>query len=67
MSRIEESGARLVADLHVPSGEARVVALSAGQVLQVVDLEGQQVGDLAAYRTDRPDEYLSRLTPVPAW
>ncbi len=30
-----------------------------GGTLEVVDLEGQQVGDLAAWMTDDPSEYLS--------
>ena len=36
-----------------------MVEVTAGQVLQIVDLEGQQVGDLMAYRPSDPDEYLS--------
>ena len=55
---IEERG-ELVAEVEVPAREARVVEVKSGQVLQVVDLEGQQVGDLMAYRTEDPGEYLS--------
>ena len=55
---IEERG-ELVTDVEVPAREARVVEVKRGQVLQIVDLEGQQVGDLMAYRPSDPDEYLS--------
>ncbi|WP_436776219.1 DUF1989 domain-containing protein [Yinghuangia sp. YIM S09857] len=48
-------------DLHVdvPAREGRAVRVAAGQRLQVVDLEGQQVGDLFAFADDGSDEYLS--------
>lgn len=49
----------VVVDHRVPSGEARAVLARAGQVIQIEDLEGQQVGDLVAYRADDPSEYLS--------
>lgn len=49
----------LVTDLTIPARHAGVIAVRAGDVLDVVDLEGQQVGDLIAYRPERPDEYLS--------
>jgi uncharacterized protein YcgI (DUF1989 family) len=55
---IEERG-RMVAEVHVPARTAAVVEARRGQVLQVVDLEGQQVGDLMAYRSGDPSEYLS--------
>ena len=48
-----------VSEIVVPAREARVAELRTGQVLEIVDLEGQQVGDLVAYRPDRPDDYLS--------
>jgi uncharacterized protein YcgI (DUF1989 family) len=48
-----------VLDLVVPAREARTVAVGAGQILHVVDVEGRQVGDLVAYRPDRPDEHFS--------
>ena len=59
--------------MRVPAREARLVAVAAGQVLEVVDVHGRQVGDLVAWRPDAPDEYLSpahtcsaltRLVPV---
>jgi uncharacterized protein YcgI (DUF1989 family) len=55
---IEQRG-ELISDLFVPACEARVAELKRGQVLQIVDLEGQQVGDLMAYRPADPAEYLS--------
>ena len=50
---------RLVEEVRVPARQARALAVRAGQILQVVDLEGQQVGDLVAYRPDEPGEHLS--------
>lgn len=58
LAPIEERG-RMAEEVVVPAREARVVEVKRGQVLQVVDLEGQQVGDLMAYRPENPDEYLS--------
>ena len=58
MSSIEESG-KLVAEVLIPAREARVVEVEAGQVLQIVDPEGQQVGDFAAYVCSDPEEYFS--------
>jgi hypothetical protein len=55
---IETTGT-LVREVRVPAREARVVQVERGQVLQVVDLQGQQVGDLIAWRTADPQEYLS--------
>lgn len=57
-SPIEQRG-ELIAEVHVPAREARVAELRGGQVLQIIDLEGQQVGDLVAYRPEDPGEYLS--------
>ncbi len=50
---------RVVVDHRVPARTARAVSVKAGQVIQIEDLEGQQVGDLVAYRPDAPEEYLS--------
>lgn len=49
----------LVADHRIAPGTARAVEVRPGQVVQIEDLQGQQVGDLVAYRPDRPEEYLS--------
>jgi uncharacterized protein YcgI (DUF1989 family) len=43
----------------VPAREARSVDVRAGQVVEVLDVAGQQVGDLVAYRPEAPDEYFS--------
>ncbi len=64
----------LIEEVIVPAYEARTVEVKKGQVLEVVDLEGQQVGDLAAWMSSAPAEYLSpahtvsslaKLVPVP--
>ncbi len=46
-------------EVTVPAREARTVAVEAGQVLQLVDLEGRQVGDFVAYRPEAPHEHFS--------
>lgn len=56
---IENQGAEMLEEILVPACEARVAKVEKGQVLQIVDLEGQQVGDLMAFRTDDPGDYLS--------
>jgi uncharacterized protein len=49
----------LLREVVVAAREARTVEVAAGEVLAVVDLEGQQVGDLAAWLRSDPEEYLS--------
>ena len=49
----------MVKEVVVPAREARTVEVAAGQLLQVVDLEGQQVGDLAVWLAADPNEYMS--------
>lgn len=46
-------------ELVVPAREARAIEVARGEILEVVDLEGQQVGDLAAWLRADPREYLS--------
>ncbi|MCB0828091.1 MAG: urea carboxylase-associated family protein [Solirubrobacterales bacterium] len=48
-----------VEEVIVPAYEARTIEVKKGQTLEVVDLEGQQVGDLAAWMIDDPSEHLS--------
>jgi len=64
----------LIEEVIVPAYEARTIEVRKGQTLEVVDLEGQQVGDLAAWMISDPSEYLSpahtvsslaKLVPVP--
>lgn len=43
----------------VPAREGRGVRVAAGELLDVVDLDGHQVGDLVAWFADDPGEYLS--------
>jgi uncharacterized protein YcgI (DUF1989 family) len=50
---------RQVQEVVVPAREARWLLVRAGQVLQIVDLEGHQVGDLMAYMADRSEEHFS--------
>jgi uncharacterized protein len=49
----------LIEEVIVPAREARTIEVKKGQILEVVDLEGQQVGDLAAWMSADPEEYLS--------
>jgi len=48
-----------MAEVIVPAREARTMEVKKGQTLEIVDLEGQQVGDFAAWLASDPDEYLS--------
>lgn len=73
VTRIEDSGT-LAEEVVVPAREARAASVKQGQVLQIVDLEGKQVGDLMAHRAEDPSEYMSpghtlscltKLTPEP--
>ena len=49
----------VVAEVLVPAMEGRGIRVQKGQLLDIVDVEGRQVGDLVAYSTDDPGEYLS--------
>jgi len=49
----------LIEEVIVPACEARTIEVNKGQILEVVDLDGQQVGDLAAWMASDPEEYLS--------
>lgn len=46
-------------ELEVPARQARLADVAAGEILEIVDLEGRQVGDLAAWMREMPSEYLS--------
>jgi len=48
-----------VQEVVVPAREGRGVYVAAGQHLDIVDLEGHQVGDLIAWFSNDPTEYLS--------
>ena len=49
----------IVSEIVVPAREGRGVLVRAGQFLDIIDLEGQQVGDLVAWRRPDPREYMS--------
>jgi len=49
----------IVSEIVVPAGEGRGVIVGAGHLLDIIDLEGQQVGDLVAWRRADPREYMS--------
>lgn len=46
-------------EIVVPARQARFVNVAAGSIVEIVDLEGAQVGDMVAYVAGDPDEYLS--------
>ncbi len=48
-----------MAEVIVPAREARTMEVKKGQTLEIVDLEGQQVGDFTAWLASDPNEYLS--------
>jgi uncharacterized protein len=45
--------------IKVPAQKGRAVKVSAGSLIAVIDVEGQQIGDMFAYAVDSPAEYLS--------
>ncbi|MCD0452074.1 urea carboxylase-associated family protein [Actinocorallia sp. API 0066] len=49
----------IVSEVVIPAQEGRGVRLAAGQLLDLVDLEGSQVADLVAYDAADTAEYLS--------
>ena len=53
------AGYRLRDERVVPAGRAGTAHLARGEVLQLVDVEGQQVADLMAWRLAEPDEAFS--------
>jgi uncharacterized protein len=53
------AGYRLRAEVLVPAGQARALRVARGELLQLVDVQGQQVADLMAWRLAEPTEPLS--------
>jgi len=53
------NGYQLESSVLVPASHGKAVRVRAGDRLRIVDVEGQQVGDLVAWRADQPDEYMS--------
>jgi len=52
-------GFTLKESLLIPASHGGALRAGAGDHLRLVDLEGQQVGDLVAWRADDPSEYFS--------
>lgn len=50
---------RLESEILIPPGEARAVRLRASQVVQLIDVRGQQVSDMMAWRLAEPAEVFS--------
>jgi uncharacterized protein YcgI (DUF1989 family) len=50
---------RIIEEVVVPAREGRGVYVSKGQLLDIIDLEGHQVGDLVAWFRRSPSEYMS--------
>lgn len=46
-------------EVLIPAREGRGLRVAAGQVMDLVDVEGHQVGDLVAWAADDPATYLS--------
>jgi uncharacterized protein YcgI (DUF1989 family) len=53
------NGFTLSETVVVPASHGRALRVQAGDRVRIIDLEGQQVGDLMAWRVDDPAEYLS--------
>jgi|TARA_B100001971_G_scaffold166926_1_gene157982 uncharacterized protein YcgI (DUF1989 family) len=49
----------VVEEVLVPASQGRGIRVREGQLLDVIDVEGRQVGDLVAWFEDDPSEYLS--------
>jgi uncharacterized protein YcgI (DUF1989 family) len=46
-------------EIVVPAREGRGVFVKRGELLDIISIEGRQVGDLVAWRQDDPEEYMS--------
>jgi uncharacterized protein YcgI (DUF1989 family) len=46
-------------EVVIPSGHGRSVRVAAGELIQLIDVRGQQVSDIMAWRLADPDEYMS--------
>lgn len=73
-SRSPDLEALALDQIVVPAGEGRGLTIADGTVIEIVDLDGGQVGDLWAFSADDPGELLSashtraalsRLFPAP--
>ena len=52
---------RLIEEIRVPGGHARAFEVQASQFLTIMDVEGEQVGDLIAFNRSNTDEKLSPI------
>jgi uncharacterized protein YcgI (DUF1989 family) len=55
----EEAGASVGREILIPAGHGAAFAVKAGQLVEVVDLEGQQVADFIAFAERDRTEWLS--------
>lgn len=53
------SGVPSTQEVVVPARSARALVVPRGTILEIVDLEGQQVADLVAFRSDDRNEWVS--------
>jgi uncharacterized protein YcgI (DUF1989 family) len=52
-------GYHLRLEVLIPAREARAIRVQKGEILQLIDVRGQQVSDLMAWMVESPQEYLS--------
>ena len=52
-------GYKLKEDLLVPASYGNATVVEEGQCIEIVDVEGKQVGDFMAWVRDRQDEWFS--------
>ncbi len=53
------SAEKPLAEIFVPARQGRGVFVGRGQLLDIIAVEGKQVGDLVAWNRAAPDEYMS--------
>jgi hypothetical protein len=50
---------KLISEIRIPGGYAKAFEVKKGQLLQIIDAEGQQVADFFAFHKTNPEEKLS--------
>jgi len=50
---------KLISEVRIPGGYAKAFEVKNGQLLQIIDVEGQQVADFFAFNKDNHEEKLS--------
>src|SRR5215467_7774800 len=63
----EEAGASVEQEILVPAGHGAALAAKTGQLVEVIDLEGQQVADFIAFAERDRTEWLSTTHTRSAW